>query len=208
MMDNDTNDILGLMSEEEDTTTDAPALPSLNLNFSLSDEDLEGAPEYKTIPANTTLPLEIYQVEVKPGNGQDGKPELRWKVTFKAVDDTWGPGKMVSDFFMIRQTMAWKWGPFLKAAGLIKGAGEIDPRIFTNHTAAEGRTVQARVIGYTWKDASGNYQQSFGNQKKPVPRGGTRIYEALGNYKAVETKQSDEDETLDGMAEFSKDEYL
>src|SRR5699024_11280578 len=51
---------------------------------------------------------------------------------------------------------------------MVQGSGSVnfsklDPQSLV------GKTVQARVLGYTWKDASGNYQRSFGRNNQPVP---------------------------------------
>lgn len=196
-MTNDANEILGLMVEDDET---APAVPTgLNLNLSLSDDDLEGAPEFKDIPAGTVTTFEIYTVSPSVTNGT-----LKWKVTFRAVEDTWGPGKQVSDFFTFKQTVAWKWGPFLKAAGLIQGGGDIDSKIFDDPSVIEGRKVQAKVLGYSWKGEG--FPRSYGKNPKPVPTDGTRYYEDLGNYKPA-PEESDES-SADGSAEFSEVDYL
>lgn len=196
-MTNDANEILGLMVEDDET---APAVPTgLNLNLSLSDDDLEGAPEFKDIPAGTVTTFEIYTVSPSVTNGT-----LKWKVTFRAVEDTWGPGKQVSDFFTFKQSVAWKWGPFLKAAGLIQGSGDIDSKIFDDPSVIEGRKVQAKVLGYSWKGEG--FPRSYGKNAKPVPMDGTRYYEDLGNYKPA-PEESDES-SVDGSAEFSEVDYL
>jgi len=214
-MTDDTNDILGLMGESNDEAA-APALPTLNLNLSLSDEDLE-QPErvaYVPIPQHTTTNFKVYQVEAKVGQDKNGNSEWRWSVTFKAEEDTWGPGKMVRDFFTFRQSMAWKWGPFLKAVGLIKGAGDIDPAIFNDPSAIEDVVVSARVAGYSWKQRPGidpAYPRSYGDNKVAVPTDGTKYYEDLADYKPAGLKSDegeDKAESLDGLAAFSKDEYL
>lgn len=196
-MTNDANEILGLMVEDDET---APAVPTgLNLNLSLSDDDLEGAPEFKDIPAGTVTTFEIYTVSPSVTNGV-----LKWKVTFRAVEDTWGPGKQVSDFFTFKQSVAWKWGPFLKAAGLIQGSGDIDSKIFDDPSVIEGRKVQAKVLGYSWKGEG--FPRSYGKNPKPIPMDGTRYYEDLGNYKPA-PEESDES-SADGSAEFSEVDYL
>lgn len=215
-MTNETNDILGLMGEGDNEAA-APALPTLNLNLSLSDEDLE-QPErvqYVPIPQHTITNFRIYQVEVVPATNQaTGEPELKWKVTYKTEEDTWGPGKMVKDFFLFRQSMSWKWGPFLKAAGLVKGTGDIDPAVFNDPTAIEDVVISARVLGYSWTARQGidpKFPRSYGNKRVPVPTDGTRFFEDLGDYKPAGLKSAegeDKDEAAELDAMFGKEEYL
>lgn len=197
----DADEILGLMGEDDNTSTDLPV--GLNINLSLSDDDLSTGPEYKKIPANTTTSFEIYAVSPSMRNGV-----LSWKVTFRAVDDTWGPKKQVTEFFNFKQSMAWKWGPFLKATGLIKGSGNIDPKIFEKHEDIEGTRVQARVLGYSWKGEG--FPKSYGNNAKPIPTDGTAYYEDLGNFKPAPVSTDAEDEAADarGGAEFDMEDYL
>lgn len=193
----DADEILGLMGEDDNTSTDLPV--GLNINLSLSDDDLSTGPEYKKIPAGTVTVFEVYTVAPSMRNGT-----LEWKITLRAEEDTWGPKKQVTEWFKFTQNMAWKWGPFLKAVGLIKGAGNIDPKIFEKHEEIEGTRVQARVLGYSWKGEG--WPKSYGKNAKEVPTDGTPYYEDLGNFKAA-PEQSTEDESL-GEAEFDTGDYL
>lgn len=210
-MDNNTADILGFMGESDEAAA-APVMPSLNLNLSLSDEDLEGPTEsvYKPIPVGTRTDFEIYQVEQKPWTNKHGLATVQWRMVLRAEEDTWGSGKQIRHTLRFQPSESFNWGPFLKAIGLVQGAGDVDMKIFDKPEKVEGLKVSAKVKGYRWQDAQGNYQQSSGpkEKRKPVPQDGTPYFEELGFFEPAAPKSSNSDEIETDGAVFSTDEYL
>lgn len=212
----DINEVFGL--DDLDARMEEAGIPTpptglVLPTLSLSDEDLDASSGFVRIPAGITTQFMIYDVvpRVRP-NRNTNVDELTWSVDFQAVESTWGPKKQVRfQSFLFRQTMAWKWGPFLKAVGLVEAGGNIDPQVFTKHEEIKGRIITATVEGYTWKGADGSYYQSFGGNKRPVPTDDTPYYESLGRFKKYEPsdqEESDED-SMEGLAEFSSpDNYL
>ena len=209
----DLNSTFGLDDLDEGNTAEAAPELALPLpTLSLSDEDLDSSSSFIHIPAGTTTQFMVYDVSpIVRENKKTNQPELTWNVDFQAVEDTWGPKRQVRfQRFLFRQTMAWKWGPFLKAVGLVEQGGDIDPQVFTKHEEIKGQVVTAHVDGYTWKGADGGYYQSFGKEKRPVPTDGTLYYESLGRFKKYEPSEDTEtDEDLAAGASFTGSEtYL
>ena len=188
---------------QEDTTVEDTSTGESTEDFvlNLTDEDLDNtSSQYVPIPAGTVTNFLIYELET--ARSQAGNPQ--WKMTLRTVEDTWGPNKQILQTITFSPKNPFIWGPFLKGVGMVQGSGSVnfsklDPQSLV------GKTVQARVLGYTWKDASGNYQRSFGRNKQAVPTDGTAYYEELGNWAAPK----EEDESgLGGLGEFSTESYI
>src|SRR5690625_4466921 len=167
----------------------------------LSDEDLDNSSsQYVPIPAGTTTNFLIYEVDTS--RSQAGNPQ--WKLTLRAEEDTWGANKQIRQTITFSPKNPFIWGPFLKGVGMVEGSGSVNLAKLDPQSLV-GKTVQARVLGYTWKDGVGSYQRSFGKGKQAVPNDGTTYYEELGNWSAPAKDESDE---LGGLGEFSSDSYL
>lgn len=175
--------------------------PIDGLVLDLTDEDLDStASQYVPIPQGTTTQFAIYDVESKVS--KNGSP--MWKVTFTAVEDTWGVNKRISAYIVFHPKMAFNWGPFLKATGLVQGSGRVQFHTLDPQSIV-GTVITARVRGYSWKDISGNYVQNFGKNKVDLPTDGTPYYEDLGNWAAYEPEAEGD---LGAVGGFSADTYI
>lgn len=166
--------------------------------LNLSDEDLDAqSAQYVPIPAGTITQFRVYEVETTTSS--NGNPQ--WKLSLRTVEDTWGPNKQVSSFMTFSPKNAFIWGPFLKGLEMVQASGSVNIGKLDPESLV-GKIVQARVQGYSWKDASGSYHRSYGKNKKPIPTDGTPYYEELTGWKL---HKEDEEE---GMSAFSSDSFI
>lgn len=198
------------VTEDTDTTTSTDESPELNLDdfvLDLSDEDLDSSGgQYIPIPVGTTTGFRVYELDTA-ARSQAGNPQ--WKLTLNAVEDTWGKRKRVLQTITFSPKNPFIWGPFLKGLGLVQGGGQVNLGEATRRAKAnlEGKIIMARVQGYSWKDENGNFQRSFGNNKKAIPTDGTPYHEELHGW-ALPEDEEEQTDGLSGLGSFSADDYL
>lgn len=204
--------IFGVTEETTDSGTDSftalngPAqetnsAPTGGLVLDLTDEDLDNsASQYVPIPQGTTTQFAIYDIDSQ--TSKSGYP--MWRVTFTVVEDTWGTNKRVNGLIVFHPKTGFNWGPFLKATGLVQSSGRVQIHNLDPQSII-GKVITARVLGYTWKDVSGNYVRNYGQNKKTLPSDGTPYYEDLGNWTAYEPEAEGD---LGAVGGFSADTYI
>lgn len=205
------SDIKNIFADEADTPTsdgDEFLLPTLNLD----DESLDvEETSYVPIPLRTETSFEVYDAEVKP----TAKGYPMWKLTLRALEDTWGPGKRVfMNIVFMDSTMKFSVKPFLKAVDHMPEGGALTKEFVTDTDALLGLKFTATVRGYQWKNPDTDaFESSTGRNKKAVPSQakfdawGIQPNEELGNLKPY-TEPEDEELSMSGLAEFSADDYL
>lgn len=190
MADDVLTDIFGGNTPKAKPAVQQPGAVGTGLTLNVTEDDLneaQGGTQYPRIPKGTRVNATVTDVlaDISAGAKTNGAP--RWTVTLVLDSDEYGANRTFREFVTFSGDYKFMWLPFVKAAGLLSGAGS-----FTIPEVGEviGKKVSAQVIGYDWTDEFGERQRDYGKKehRKIVPAEG-RVFEKFGNFEEPVTEE-------------------